>query len=389
VANLSFVSFAGENPPAFALPSLSVLDSSRFTYALGGEDGLGFPVPPDLRLQTDSRGGVIGVPTTVGGLDLRPSQPITHNWSVSIQRRMFGNFVIEADYLGTHSDHLYTQTNVNRFPGDLVQNNGRITRLNSSFGPVIYGSMTGKSDGHIGSFMVSRRFSRGWSARGIYTLGKALDYTSSNDNGVGGGQNVFNALDISGQRGRADYDVRQRLAIDAVWEIPAVRKTGWVSKVTGGWNLAPIAIFQTGRPFTIVTTAPYPAGDYNADGFNYDPPDTPSFGNYIAAERSDFITGLFPASAFPRPQPGRQGTLGRNTFDGPGLANVNLGIVKATMLPWFTAERARLEVRGELFNLFNRVNLTQASGDLSSGLFGRSTSQNLPRAVQLGIRLQY
>ncbi|MGH9722729.1 MAG: carboxypeptidase regulatory-like domain-containing protein, partial [Bryobacteraceae bacterium] len=211
VANLSFVSSAGENPPVFALPSLSVQQNSRFTYALGGEDGRSFPIPPELVLRTDTRGGVVGVATTVGGMDLQPDQPLTHNWSFSIQRRLSSNFTLEADYLGTHSKNLYTQTNVNRFPGDLVADN-LLNRINPSFGPIIYGSLIGKSDAHLGSFMVSRRFSRSWSVRGIYTIGKALDYTSSNDNGVGGGQNVFNALDVAGQRGRADYHIARRLA---------------------------------------------------------------------------------------------------------------------------------------------------------------------------------
>jgi hypothetical protein len=389
VANLSFVTSAGENPPVFALPSLSVQVNSRFSYALGGEDGLSFPVPPDLVLRTDPKGGVVGVPTTVGGMDLRPDQPLTHNWSFSIQRRLSSSFTFEADYLGTHSKNLYTQTNFNRFPGDLVINNGRLTRINSSFGPIIYGSLAGKSDAHVGSFMLSRRFGRGWSVRGIYTLAKALDYTSSNDNGVGGGQNVFNALDVPGQRGRADYHIGRRMAVDAVWQSPDPWQKGWKSKFLGGWNLAPIMILQSGRPFTVITSAPYPSGDYNADGFNYDPPDTPAFGNFISVDRSAFLTGLFPASAFPRPAAGSQGTLGRNTFDGPGLANVNLGIIKGITIPWFTSETARFEVRGEIFNLLNRVNLTQPSGDLASGLFGRSTGQSLPRAVTFGLRIQY
>jgi hypothetical protein len=389
VANLSYVSNAGENPPVFALPSLTVLQNSRFSYALGGPEGMNFPIPPDLRFQVDSRGAVVGTTATVGGMELRPDQPLTHNWSFSIQRRLGADFTFEADYLGAHSSNLFTQANVNRFPGDLVTNNGRLTRLNSSFGPIIFGRLAGESDGHLGSFMLARRFSRGWSVRGIYTFGKALDFTSSNDNGVAGGQNVFNALDIAGQRGRADYHIGQKVSIDSVWELPDPWKSGWKSALAGGWRLAGIAIFQTGRPFTVVTTAPYPSGDYNADGFNYDPPDTPAFGNRISAERSDFIRGLFLPAAFPRPTSGRQGTLGRNTFDGPGLANVNLGIIKGVKVPWFTAEGARFEIRGEVFNLFNRVNLTQPSGDLASGLFGRSTAQTLPRAAQFGLRIQY
>ncbi len=388
VANLSFVSFSGENPPVFALPSFTIQDNVRFAYGLGGKDGMSFPIPPDLRLQTNASGG-LSTPTSVGGMELRPNQPLTHNWSLSIQRRIFGSFIFEADYLGTHSANLYLQTNVNRFAGDLVANAGRITRVNRNFGPIIFGQLAGESDGHLGSFMLARRFSRGFSLRGIYSIGKALDYTSSNDNGVGGGQNIFDAQNIRGQRGRSDYNVARRLAIDAVWESPDPWKSGWKSKVIGGWNVAPIIILQGGRPFNVVNTAPYPAGDFNADGFNFDPPNTPSFGNSISAERSNFITGLFPVAAFPRPAPGTQGDLGRNTFDGPGLANANLGIIKGIRIPWFTSEGARFEIRGEIFNVLNRVNLTQPNGDLASGLFGRSTGQSLPRTVQLGLRIQY
>jgi hypothetical protein len=69
---------------------------------------------------------------------------------------------------------------------------------------------------------------------------------------------------------------------------------------------------------------------------------------------------------------------------------VNLNAIKAVHIPWFTGkEGATLEIRGEIFNLFNRVNLNQPAADLSSGLFGRSTSQKLPRAVQLGLRIAF
>jgi hypothetical protein len=78
----------------------------------------------------------------------------------------------------------------------------------------------------------------------------------------------------------------------------------------GEWQLAVVAIFQSDLPFTVITTAPYARGDFNADGFNYDVPNTPSFGNSISTSRGDFIKGLFPASAFPLPAAGQQGNLG-------------------------------------------------------------------------------
>ena len=125
-----------------------------------------------------------------------------------------------------------------------------------------------------------------------------------------------------------------------------------------GGRFATIAIFQSGLPFSVYTaSAPFPNGDFNADGFNYDYPNTPIFGNYVSASRSDFLNGLFNASDFPLPPPGQQGNLGRNAFDGPGLANVNVNFAKATKIPWFSSEGASIEFRGEIFNLFNRVNL--------------------------------
>jgi hypothetical protein len=106
--------------------------------------------------------------------------------------------------------------------------------------------------------------------------------------------------------------------------------------------------------------------------------------------RSAFPKGLFPVSAFPVPALGREGNLGRNTFDGPGLAQVNVNVVKTIHIPWFIGEEgATIEIRSEIFNVLNRVNLNNPISDLSSGLFGLSTSQKSPRAAQFGLRIAF
>jgi hypothetical protein len=68
---------------------------------------------------------------------------------------------------------------------------------------------------------------------------------------------------------------------------------------------------------------------------------------------------------------------------------VNINLMKAFKIPWFTSEGARLEFRGEIFNVFNRVNLLRPVSDLSSSLFGRSIDQSLPRQENLGLRIQF
>ena len=75
-------------------------------------------------------------------------------------------------------------------------------------------------------------------------------------------------------------------------------------------------------------------GDYNGDGYNYDMPNVPSFGRTISVKRSAYRSGLFPASAFPAPTKGQESNLGRNTYSGPGYANLNLSVQRAFPLPF-------------------------------------------------------
>jgi hypothetical protein len=239
----------------------------------------------------------------------------------------------------------------------------------------------------VGAFAISKRFSRGWSVHAIYNFGKALDYTSSNDNGVGGAESVFDVNNPKRNYGRSDYDARHRVSVDAVWRIPGLHST-LPHLITGGWTLSPVVVLQSGQPFTVYTSAVFPSGDFNADGYNYDVPNAPSFGNTKSTSRSDFLKGVFAASDFPLPPSGTEGNLGRNTYNGPGLANVNMAAQRVFKLP-FLGDQGDLEFRGEILNLFNRVNLTTPVGDLASGEFGKSTDQNLPRTIQVLGRIRF
>jgi hypothetical protein len=182
----------------------------------------------------------------------------------------------------------------------------------------------------------------------------------------------------------------QRLAFDAVWDVPTPFHNGFLKNTLGGWRASSTMILQSGLPFTVYTSANYPSGDYNADGYNFDVPNAPAYGNFVQASRSQFLTGVVLKSDFPTPAKGTEGNLGRNTFEGPGLANVNLNGIKTFHIPWFVGhEGATAEIRAEIFNLFNRVNLSNPTSDLSSGLFGESTGQAQARKAQFGIRIAF
>ena len=83
----------------------------------------------------------------------------------------------------------------------------------------------------------------------------------------------------------------------------------------------------------------------------------------------------------------RLGTIGnapRSICCGKGINNFEIGILKATSL----AERARLEFRAELFNMFNHAQFFVPDGNITNGNdFGRVKRARDPRLVQFALKL--
>jgi hypothetical protein len=51
--------------------------------------------------------------------------------------------------------------------------------------------------------------------------------------------------------------------------------------------------------------------------------------------------------------------------------------------------RITLQLRGEVFNLFNNVNMNAPNGTQSSPAFGTISASGAPRIVQLALRLAF
>jgi hypothetical protein len=213
--------------------------------------------------------------------------------------------------------------------------------------------------------------------------------------------NVIDALNPNAERGISDFNVAQKLAVSFVYELPGPKGGRALAKPLGGWQVGGVIILQGGIPYSVYCSLPFipvydTSGnvvgnngcDYNADGWNYDRPNTPSYGNFKSGSKQDYLTGIFKASDFPVPGLGGRGNLGRNTFVGPGFANTDMNITKNTKIPWFLGnEGATLQFRTELFNTFNRVNLQNPVSDLASGAFGLVQSAYPSRNIQFMLKL--
>jgi hypothetical protein len=136
----------------------------------------------------------------------------------------------------------------------------------------------------------------------------------------------------------------------------------------------------------VTNSAPFPKGDYNADGSPGDRPNAPASSvKQNGWSTDEYLTGIFRASDFPTPAPGQNGNLPRNAFRGPGFADVSLSLSKKFAVTAGVSAEFRLDA----FNAFNRVNLGDPTMDLNNNNFGRSTSQLAPRALQVGLRVRY
>jgi hypothetical protein len=371
------------DPPLRATATVGPQFGTSFTYALGdpSKPYLGFPVDPSLQLGINEANGIKNVRVAVLATDPNFKQAYTHNWFLGVQHDIGWRVVMEADYTGSAGHHLYENSNVNRFRGDLLAN-GAFHGFNPYFSAVNFISSGSNSFYNGFNLHVRRAFRNGFSIQGVYTFSKVIDDADTLTNA----QNYLDVGNRGLDRAPAGFDVTHRLSLNGLWELPALATRNRAARtILGGWQLSGFAIFQTGYPFTVFNGA-NPAGDYNLDGTAGDRPNAPLTPLVTSGyTRAQFLSGIFPTSAFPIPVPGSNGSLGRNTFRGPGFAEVDLSLGKRFPI----TERIHLSIRLDSYNALNHVNLNPPVSDLSSSNFGRSTSALLPRQYQGGARIEF
>jgi hypothetical protein len=408
------------NLPYFYSPAINVRQGDKTPTFQLCDPPQGYievcPVVDTSGVTFDAHGGILinNVPhrSGLGGFDPNYKMTQVEAWTLSVQQQLRSDLIFEINYSGTAAHHLPIYQNANRFAGDLIVNKGTPQFLNPSFGAIEYGTSNGNSVGHVGSAVLTRRLSHGFSLRGIYSYAKALDVYSTAQS-ISGGQitsntNIIQPDDFRAQRGRADYDIRQQFSADGIWIIPTHFDSLTLKNILGGWQVGGVWLLQTGLPFTVHTSQAFDpvfdeggnvigntGGDFNADGTNYDTPNVPSFGRHLSGKhKKDYLSGIFgaqpdAAAKFPAPALGVEGNLGRNTYDEPGYNNVDLNLAKFFTLPWFFGESLKLEARGEILNLFNRANLTFVSSDMTSGTFGQATNSEPARTITFHVRASF
>ena len=356
--------------------------------------------------------GVPGAAAPITGLDPNIRIPKTLNYTVGVFTQLPRNMVLGINGVGSHAYDQLSGTDFNRFAGDLLVNNGKLQRLNPSFGSITYVANLNTAN-YFGLVTTLTQQLHNLTYQASYTWSKSTDY------GTCGTRFDFNAAtDCPGDQhnfaanyGPSAFDIRQNFKFSGSYTIPNYHIEPIVDHLLSGWEVASIATAQSGIPFSPTNLTPYngactgvivTCGDYNADGYSNDRPNLAPGTQTRGFSRQQFIAGISPRAVvtyngakyivptdFSAPTAGTLGNVSRNSFRNPGLLAVDASVLKNNALPWFAGEHSNLQVRLDVFNSLNRVNLLPVDYNIGSSTFGQSTNTYQPRIMQLGARFQF
>jgi len=228
------------------------------------------------------------------------------------------------------------------------------------------------------------------SALAAYTWSSSRDNASGLFTSAGDPNFPQDSGSPNAEWGRSNYDLRHRLSVGFTCAMPfgsgsgRFASHGWLSDLLANWEVTGILTVQSGRPFTIALLPEFDNSNTGRSSLGFGANDRPNVVG-TAQVANPGPNGWFNTAAFAVPAYGSFGDAGRNILVGPGYANMNLAVLKQVRLN----ARARLQLRLEAFNLFNRTNFNLPDSFLGSPTFGQILSAGSPRRVQLGAKVLF
>ena len=328
-------------------------------------------------------------------------------WNADLQYEVQPNWVIDLAYVGSAGKHLPAVRDLNQTRPD--------TGLSPypQFSSVVVIESRASSTYNGLQFRSEKRTRQGFSFLASYTWSKSMDDDSAVFSGSVGSTLPQDSQNLRAEHALSDYNLEQRFVLSSVYDLPFGTGKHWASepglrnRVLGAWQASAIVTLQTGQPFTSNLAAATSQTTISAFGVPNRPdlisdpmkPGPVAANSNPACQQTISQGGLaadavntqqtwFNPCAFDAPPAGRFGTAGRNVLIGPGFNNIDFAVHKEVRL-W--GENHRLQLRAELFNLFNNPHFDIPSRIFGSPTFGEVGSSNAygnkpPRQVQLGLK---
>ena len=356
-----------------------------------------------------------GVPFLVRTFDYERTQdPMVLRYTFSIQRELAEGWQVRGSYTGARGNHLFRSYELNLFPEPVIREDGSLFFPPNS-GPInpVFGSI-GYIASDVQSFYNSLQFSSNLRLGGRISLQASYNYSKSvdeaSDHSFKNAQPTQYGRLRTLDRGLSDFDIRHRLVINSIYELPwgAGRRwwnAGYLSRVFGNWRVGSILSFRTGTPYS-------PEMRVQTRGFLFAPlrPSLlPGQNNNPISGRTAGCSGVAPGQelgtpnlyfdpcVYAVPEPGTLGTAGRNTIVGPGIFNMDLSLQRDFIFG--SSKKKRLQFRAEFFNLPNHPSFstrgvtpfvfTGSSGRLNPTAAKIRKTSTTARQIQFALRFSF
>ena len=334
-------------------------------------------------------------------------------WTAGFEQKLAGA-TINAGYVGTAGIKLPAVDYPNGFPG-ATASFAPYSQFDSSgnfiggYGIVSVVDNRSHSSYHALQISATRDLTAsGFGFQASYTFSKSIDDTSAVITaGLSGSGAVAqpapeDPFDARLDKGPSNFDVKQALSFNVFQDLHADRtplRRVLGQTLTAGWQVLGIGTFQTGLPFTVYSgiqqTGVGSMGTDRPDQIGRPVLSTSRtvredyFG--LAANNASYFSIPIGVPGGTGPNSGVFGTLGRNTFRGPGLHDIDLALIKDTpLLERAGGARAFLQFRAEFFNMFNFVNFGLPSNILLGPGFGEiSRTASNSRQIQFSMKVIY
>lgn len=404
-------------PPSLTLPPLYTLQGTP-VFSTGSSKS----VPPNTTLDiTRYEQGAAALsnsaiePVSISGISLDFSNGYIETYTARLERDFSAGSVSVA-YVGTEGVHLASVVFPNSYLGASPAF-APFTQFNTSgqavggFGPENIMSTGSHSSYNALQFSAAKTSPRwGLGFQVSYTYSKSLDDTSS-AMAISGvpTQGVIlqappqNPASPGAEKGPSTFDLTQALNFSAIQNLN-LNRVGFLrshlgEKLTSGWQVLNVSTITSGPPFSVFSGIQQTGAGLNGA----DRPNeigTPLLSTSRQVQEDYFGLGAQNASLFQipinvpggtGPNQGAFGTLGRDTFRGPGYEDYDVALIKDTSFGSRNGrEAATLEFRSEFFNLFNLVNFGLPANIIRGSGFGFINHTAGPsRQLQFSLKLIY
>jgi hypothetical protein len=300
-------------------------------------------------------------------------------WSANVQQRLRGGWVAEVGYVGSKTRDLDNAWTYNTPPPGAGAVQAR--RPISAFGDIRVFGTDGRSQYEGLQLRGQNLDFFGMNVLSTYAYSRCYDTRSSPATSTVGteDQEPQNQNDrFDGEWGRCAIDFRSVFKLNVVYQLPALTsQAAALRAIAGGWQAGVGINLHSGGPFNVIlasNTANTSRGTIR--------PNLNGDANLPTDERT--IAQWFNTAAFTAPDPFTFGTAPRNAVEGPGTRLVDLNLQKHVKLA-----RQTLELRVDLFNLFNTPQFGIPGRILGTPAFGVISTAGPGRQVQLGARFVF